>query len=240
MKNNELQELKPVYIQEARGCSDDEISLIDLAIVLIKHKFVILVVLFIAVAAGIGFSSTITKSYTYQANINIGSYVIDGEYLPFEPPLSLIAKIEHGYIPTLLEAPEYNFSISASNPKKSEVIKLTASGKKDQGELMAVALNQLSQLIIDDHNQIYNALSASKTQQNLAATPSQESSAGHSITSLQKTSILTKPKPSGFTYSKNRKLILIISLVAGLFLGIFAAFMVEFISRVRAELHAPE
>ncbi len=42
MKDSDLQELKPVYIHEASYSADDEISMIDLAMVLVRRKRMIL------------------------------------------------------------------------------------------------------------------------------------------------------------------------------------------------------
>ena len=80
MKNNDLQEIKPVYVREASYSTEDEISLLDLAMVVVTRKKLIVLIFTGIIVLGIAAALLIPKKYTYSTSIEIGSQIISWCY----------------------------------------------------------------------------------------------------------------------------------------------------------------
>lgn len=230
--NQKKENTYPVYIRELTPYpAEKEINLIDLTRLLLRHKLLIFSVLLLSIAVAISYIASLKKIYTYTSHIHIGTYVNNSKIALLERPANLLTKINLSYIPRVLKSSNGNFSLSASVVSKSDIIAISASTISDQETPAVNLLNELNQLILQDHNQLYKALLMESTE---AQTGEMTASSG--VSGLQNTYVLNEPHASGVVYSKNRKLILVGSIIAGLFLGVFAVFFAEFVSRVRQEV----
>ena len=99
MKNDNSQELKPVYIHEASYSTEDEISLIDLVMILVNRKRLISLIFIGFIVLGIAVALLTPKQYIYSTSLEIGSQIISDSINPFESPETLLAKIQHVFIP---------------------------------------------------------------------------------------------------------------------------------------------
>jgi len=141
MKNKELDEIKPVYIHEACYSADNEINLLDLALVLVHRKALIGIILIIFITAGTFYSlmqtDTVTTTYDYVTPIFIGSRTVNNRTVYLEPPVTLLSNIRYIYIPLFLSnlekkyttaaTLEKKYTVSATLPKNSGVIILKTS-----------------------------------------------------------------------------------------------------------------
>ncbi len=272
MKDNELQQLKPVYIHEAFATHDDEINLVDLALVLVRRKTIIMTILGLFIAAGIAYAlATETKSiYTYHSSIEIGTQLMNGNRQPIESPSSLQAKVIYGFIPkTLHQYQQQNpedekvYEITASNPKDSSVITLSMSATEDKSELAHGFINRITQDILQEHEALFNTIKEtlelqltqatnrlnsmgnmdSRSEKLMEKTSLQDKIDSYlsQLANLRGSKVISEPmksqKPSN---TSNNKLIVVIATFAGLFIGIFSAFFVEFAVKVqekKAELN---
>ena len=165
MKNNDLQEIKPVYVHEASYSTEDEISLLDLAMVVVKRKKLFSLIFTGFIALGIAAALLNPKKYTYSTSIEIGSQIISGTISPFESPQTLLAKTQHVFIPqTLNEQRQTNpedkkiYKITASIPKSSIIIILEIKGAEDETDLLKSLLQDIAQKAILDHSRIYDSV----------------------------------------------------------------------------------
>jgi uncharacterized protein involved in exopolysaccharide biosynthesis len=259
MKAPDRQELKPVYIHEVNYSADDEISLVDLAMVLVRRKRIIVVITTFVILLSVITAFLMPKSYTFATSIEIGSQIIDGTIKPFESPETLLAKIQHAFIPQSLNKqrqtnPENKtkYKITSSIPKSSVIIVLEVKGTEDEADLLKSLLQSINQQAIFDHSRIYNSVRKNitsrlkqtttdleilkktddneteiATQQNLIELYSSQ------LANLRETREILPAMKSIEPTGTSRKLIVIISAFAGIFLGIFSAFFAEFVAKVR-------
>lgn len=260
MKVPEKQELKPVYIHEANYSAKDEISLVDLALILIRRKIMIAVIFFSIVALGVVTAWLTPKSYTFSTSIETGSRVIDGTVIPFEAPEPLLAKMQNVFIPqTLNEQRQSNpedkkqYKIIARIPKSSVIIVLEIKGTEDKADLMTTLLQKITRQAVQDHKRIHDAVKNSlialkkRSETELISLGAKgDSLEGKTqilhenieiyqsqLANLRNTREILPPMRSIEPTGTSRKLIMIIAIFAGVFLGVFSAFFAEFIAKVK-------
>ncbi len=259
MKDNELQPLKTVYIQEAFATHDNEISLVDLALIVVRRKTVIIVVLGLFIAAGIKIALTTEKTYTYRSAIEIGTQMVDGNMKPIESPSSLLAKVDYSFIPKTLyqhqqKTPEDKtaYQIKAGNPNNSSIITLSMNATEDQSELVHGFIKSITQYILHEHNELFNTIKSTLELQLTQATNRLNSMGNSSenlaeknslqdkidsylsqLANLRGTKVISQPMKSLTPSGTSRKLIVMVAAFAGLFIGILGAFFIEFVVKVR-------
>ena len=261
MKIDDQQELKPVYIHEARYSDGDEIGIIDLAMVLVHRKVLIAVIFMIFIASGVAVALYTPKAYSYSLTIEIGSQIINGSVISFESPQALLAKLKHSYIPKTLSKHRQShpddknkYKIKSSVPSGSNITLLEINGTKDQEDTIKELLQTISQYAIADHDRIFktikidlearlnqtkNELKSLKNSNNNAtdimATQNIESLASQ-IANLRMTREVMPPMRSLDPIGSSQKTNIIIFAFAGIFLGIFTAFFTEFVSKVQQRI----
>jgi len=262
MKNKDLPEVKPIYIHEANYSAEDEISLIDLVLVLTKRAKLIGLIIIIFILFGFLFAMLATKQYTYSTSIEIGNQMINGSVNFFESPQTLLAKLEHSFIPQVLNeqyktqaADGKRYKITASIPKGSNIIVLETKGPAEQRDLMTGLLTKTAHKVFDDHARIYNSikqhltsslkqaetklelLAQSDTNNTPEITAQQNLIENYAsrLSSLRNTRQIAEPMQSALPKGMGKILILAITVLAGFFVAIFAAFLAEFITKVREE-----
>lgn len=259
MKDNELQQLKPVYIHETLASQDDEISLVDLALVLVLRRKIIITMLCLFIAAGIALALTTVKKYTYRSSIEIGTLMINGNTKSIESPSSLLAKIDYSFVPKVLNLyrqknPDDNkaYEINAINPNGSYLITLSMSATEDNSELVHTFINDITQDILKEHKELFNTIKEtlelqltqatnrlngmSSTSENLTEKNSLQDKIDSylsQLANLRGTKVISETMKSKKPSGTSRKLTVIIAAFAGLFIGVFTAFFVEFAEKVR-------
>ena len=259
MKAPDRQELKPVYIHEVNYSADNEISLVDLAMILVRRKRIIVVITTFVILLSVITAFLMPKSYTFATSIEIGSQIIDGTIKPFESPETLLAKMQHVFIPqTLNEQRQTNpenkerYKVKASIPKSSVIIILKIKGTEDKADLLKNLLQSISQKATLDHGRIYDAIRKNitsrlkqtttelqmlkKSNDNEAEVATQQNRIevySSQLANLRNTREILPPMKSLEPTGTSRKLIVIIAAFAGVFLGIFSTFFAEFIAKVR-------
>lgn len=231
LENNNLAELRPAFTREAPTyTAHDEISLVDLTLVLLRRKMLIAIVLGLSIIVGIIATTLASNHSSYTTTIKIGTQIIDNEVEPLETPETLLVKINHSFIPQVLNESQKTYSIKASVPRKSDMILLQISTPISDDEIAVKLLNNLAQKIEQDQNKIYKSIKS-----NLAANlkPVSIKAFANQTASLQKTYIVSEPVNSGSGSIISTKVIMITSLFAGLLLGVFTAFFAEFWAKVR-------
>jgi len=140
---------------------EDEISLVDLWLVLVKRKRIIAVVLAACTIIGLVIALLVPKQYNFNTSIEIGSRVIKENVQPIESPETLLAKIQESYIPLV----QHNYlkqqadgdsmySMTARVPKGSLLIVLESRGAEKYGEIYKALQQNVVDEVKNDHQRI--------------------------------------------------------------------------------------
>jgi len=143
--------------------NDDEISLIDLWLVLVRRRLLFLGLVLLAVLAGISLALILPEKFNYSTAIEIGgiSYSNNGKLVYIEVPSSVLAKINQSYIPfvtkTYLEKyPEFEGVpvVKAKLEKNSGIIFLEVKGAEKHKNTYIDLLNSIVETVKLDHTRI--------------------------------------------------------------------------------------
>ncbi len=144
---------------------EDDISLVDVALLIVKHKRVLF-----RVFAGILLLGALTivlmpKVYDYSAVIEVGSYRLPeqdgalGVRQEIESITQVKSKLEKRFIAAALLAYNQQFpdaglpSVKVNAPAESNVVQLSVKGDQQQSEKFLGLLKQISADLIADHNE---------------------------------------------------------------------------------------
>ncbi|MBZ5876650.1 Wzz/FepE/Etk N-terminal domain-containing protein [Chromohalobacter israelensis] len=132
---------------------DDEISLVDLAVILIRRWKAMAVIFFVVVGIAVAAAFMLPKSYQYTSLYSVAEYTNqNGQRVGVESPASAVAKVQNLYLGQatrkLLEKHELEslpFEVSASNPSNTLLLQLDSDAAEDNQPLVS----ELHQQIID-------------------------------------------------------------------------------------------
>jgi len=158
--------------------AEDEISLIDLWLVLVKRKKVFFYIILLSLIVGILFAFSRPLVYEYSAPIEIGT---DQGGVAIEPIQTVLAKLQDAYIPVVVSA--YNVSsdesaktidIEAAVVKGSDIIRLSIAGTERNEQIYIQLLNNVVEKIKLDHKRVSSLVKkdlqlAIKKQENISA-----------------------------------------------------------------------
>jgi len=147
--------------------SVDEISLVDLWIILVERKNLLFLLLGAFFIGAIILSLLLPTKYLYSTSIEMGGRIVNDILWPIDTPETLLAKVQDSYIPVVLQQYQKSnpsnfagYSIDASLPIRSEVIVLKSWGTEEQGQVYV----ELHQKVIDeikkDHKRLLDVVRA--------------------------------------------------------------------------------
>jgi len=156
----ELRELPSRY-------EEDEISLVDLWLVLVRRRFIFAAAVLACVLAGLLFAFFKPPMYAFTTTIQLGRIVELrglGETVAsmtpnesLEPPETVVAKLNEGYIPKALSAyadevgqrtaPE----VEASSPKESQLILIKSKASEKESEVHIGLHKKIMEPLLADH-----------------------------------------------------------------------------------------
>jgi len=140
---------------------DDEISLVDLWLVLAKRRNILLAIVLAFLLAGISFAFIKPTVYNYSAVLQIGVMAGDSEGAIsgfIEPPANVLEKLTKSYIPLVLTSylndhPEVKAvpKVKASMAKKSDLISIEVRGQENKSTEYQAILQSIIGYIQQDH-----------------------------------------------------------------------------------------
>lgn len=141
----------------------DEISLVDVARVVWRHRRAALAALLAVIAAGVAVAFLTPKKYTYSTTIEIGSQVESGGIVPIEAPDTALAKLRESYIPQerrrYLEAHpgvDKTFAVEARLPRDSGLVVLESTAPAQDGAAHRQIQEQAVQALVADHARVFD------------------------------------------------------------------------------------
>ena len=142
---------------------DDEISLLDIWLVLVKRRSLFLSLILLALLIGVSAALTLPVKYNYTTTLEIGglSYDSQGKLVLVEPPSSVLAKLKQSYIPFVAHAylqknPGFEGVpvINAKLEKNSNIILIDISGIEKYRNIYVQLLNSIVDQVKQDHKRI--------------------------------------------------------------------------------------
>ena len=145
----------PVMLQNMGN--DDEVSLIDLWLVLARRKWIIVLVMLLSVLLALFYAMSKPDVYRYFASIEIGVMVHGDERGFLEQPESVLAKLKKSYVPEVLsqyDTEDTAYEIEASLDKGTHIITVQAEGAEDEAALYQQMITEIIRKIHQDHRRI--------------------------------------------------------------------------------------
>jgi len=144
---------------------NDEISLVDLAKVIVRRKKTIYLVFTLSVLIGLAAAFLLPKTYSYTTTIEIGQSIDNGRVRLIDEPQTLLVKINKTYIPLAQQAyfeqdtdAKDILNIKSDVPKKSQIIVITGKGTEDQQDMFESIGKDIVSKIKDDHGRLLKVL----------------------------------------------------------------------------------
>ncbi|OLO09877.1 lipopolysaccharide biosynthesis protein [Chromohalobacter japonicus] len=247
---------------ERRYEHDDEISLVDLAIILIRRWKAMAVIFVVVVALAVVFALMQTARYQYTSLYSVAEYTTaNGQRVGVESPASAVAKVQNLYIGqatrNLLEKHELAalpFNIDVTNPSNTLLIQLDSDAAEESQPLVSELHQRIidrlqqdqAQLVESRRNSLERQLASAKqalesAQQSnspsaaelIATYYSRISDIEGQLNELREGEITQHAVQSLSVKGSNKKLIVILGIVLGGMLAIMGAFVMHFIGMVR-------
>jgi len=137
---------------------EDEISLVDLWLVLVKRKKIFFLIVLISLVLGLLYSFSKSPVYEFSTSIEIGS---QSGNVAIESTQSVLAKLQEAYIPLVLvshnaDASEENkvSNIKSSVAKGSGIVRLSISGAEENEGIYKLLLSDVVEKITTDHKRV--------------------------------------------------------------------------------------
>ncbi|MGZ8189886.1 MAG: Wzz/FepE/Etk N-terminal domain-containing protein [Methylococcaceae bacterium] len=137
---------------------EDEISLVDIWLILIKQKKIIFRVLLAFVVLGSLYALLKPEIYTFSTTVQVGTLISGDKEAAIESADNALTKIKSAYIPFILsqhydQHPENKdqYKIEASVPKGSEMIVIESKGRESEEPVFKQLIKTIVEKLITDH-----------------------------------------------------------------------------------------
>ncbi|MCE8040698.1 lipopolysaccharide biosynthesis protein [Halomonas daqingensis] len=242
---------------------DDEISLVDLAKVLIKRWKTLLFTFLLVVGGVIAYALLQERTYQYVSIYQVAERAAgEGELAGLESPNSVIAKINNLYLgPVTRELHDSEglerlpFDVTTSNPADTLLVRISTETSERHAELASQMHERMLERVIEDQQALYERSRARLEQQlegaQQALSAAQEGGGQSELVAihleritelesrlaqLNEGHVVQVAVQSLEPAGTSRTLIVAIGLVLGAMLALMAAFFSHFASLVRASL----
>jgi uncharacterized protein involved in exopolysaccharide biosynthesis len=146
---------------------DSEISLYDIAIILVRRKWILLSVAAVVFGLATGYALLKEPVYEFYAVIEIGQRITNGELVTIESAESISGKLNQGYIPEVIadwqdgrESAAWLPQITARAPADGDVVIVSGHGAGTRRDDYVTLLAMITQRVIEDYQDKLVALQA--------------------------------------------------------------------------------
>lgn len=243
---------------ERRPIYDDEISLVDLALTFIRRRRVFYVVFLVTTLAGLAYALLLVpEKYEYvslyqMAEVDSGKTV--------EPPATTIATLENRWLPEIqaayrqTEEEKLPFESSFSNPENTSLVRMASEASPEHAALVEQAHEKLIEQVKERQQALLSRVKQSLENRIGAIDRAVESLQGGEDTGsaiaeayekrvelegklegLNPGEALVVSRESAERKGTSKSLIVILAAVLGGMMGVFLAFLTEFVFLVREQ-----
>lgn len=243
---------------ERQPRSDDEISLVDLTFIFLKHRLIFYVVFISVLSLGVLYTLFVPHKYDYVSLINLAE---KDAGVPIEKPNTVIATLQNRWLPEYesfyhaKHAEVMPFEIHFVNPESTALIRLSSEASAGQGEEVKAAhaflVNKLDQSQSTAVSTLKRNLqsqieSMSETVSMLegfddagaaiAGAVEKRLSLEATLNSIRPMELLAEGQKSSEPSGPATTLIVVLAGMLGLIGGVFFAFFIEFVSVVKTKV----
>lgn len=236
---------------------DDEISLVDLAVILIRRWKAMAVIFVVVVALAVAFALMQTARYQYTSLYSVAEYTnSNGQRVAIESPASVVAKTQNLYLgPETRKLLEENdleslpFEVKTSNPSDTLLLQLSSEATQENQKLVATLHQHVIDRLQEDQAELVESRKASLQRQLDSAKQALESAQQSSspsaaeliatyysrisdiegqLNELREGEITQHAVQSLESVGISKKLIVAVGIVLGGMLAIMGAFVMQF------------
>lgn len=153
-----------IYFASSPVSTENETSLIDLWNILARRKWVILAGLLFGITAALASLLFIPEKYRFHTSIVLGQLIINStnqiEFLPIDTPETVLAKLNEGYIPQIMEQAvkksgnSKDYKLHAKIPKGSKLVVIEAIGPAKNESIYLQLISDAAHALVKDHDKI--------------------------------------------------------------------------------------
>lgn len=227
--------------QQPQRYDDDEISLVDLAKILIQRWKTMLIV-FLVVVIGASAYAWMNRPAVGEPSIAYTTLLSVGYKTPtvlIEPLRAVATQLEDAFIPAARQALDTSTVVNVDfTDRDNNVVRLRTTMNNDRSADKVSALHQQALApVVERHQNILDALASPQSSSATGAVLPMESRlvVPSEVTSLAQATVVPS-QPTG----TSPRLILALGVVLGAMLALMAAFMLHFASLVRASIKAEQ
>ncbi len=236
----------------------DEINLVDLVATFIRRRRVFYVVFVTVTLAGLAYALWLPDKYEYASLIQIAQKD-SKEFV--QPPETIIATLESRWLPEVKAIyrekhdRKLPFDVSFSNPESTGLIRFSSNTTKEEEKSVGAAHSSLISSV-EDHQKVLIDGERQSLERQLVSlekaieTLKGETDAGEAIAGaierrsrleanlegLQGVEVLVTSRQSAEKVAPKRSLIVLLAVLLGSMLGVFVAFMSEFVAVVKEQV----
>lgn len=245
--------------QDQSQSLNDEISLVDLAVTFVRRRKIFYLVFVLCALAGVAYAVLASATYSYVSLVQVAMASAEK---PMVSPESTIANLENQWLPRVRAEYEskqggFPFKVSFENPESTQLIRITT----ESGEDLADTLKEVHKQLINELKAFQEGLLADRRKrlagqinsvtklvdslessgvsgEALATAINRRIGLETDLESLAPAKTLVVGRQSPGKVGPKRALIVVLAVVLGAMLGLFAAFFWEFMTSVRKQLKA--
>ncbi len=143
---------------EYRNPPENEISLIDLWLLIVKRKRLFWIIFFLVFAAALVFPLMRPATHEITSVIEIGHILRNDGLTPLESPDTTMAKLKNAYLPNVLKDNETSIPLTRfSIPKESNLVIMSTKTEATSMEQVKKIHSELTRLLRNEHSRLLSS-----------------------------------------------------------------------------------
>lgn len=147
--------------------STRDVTVMDIWLVVRAYRRFTMATVALITGLGVGIAFYLTPMHEFATAIEIGNQVVNDEIIPIEASLTVIDKLETGYVPLVTsqfvqqnpEGPE-EYIVEVKGSENSQIVQILSEAARDQRDLITDLHGQVVQVLVEDHNRTVDAMRA--------------------------------------------------------------------------------
>lgn len=144
-----------------------DVTVMDLWLVVRAYRRFALATVVILTGVGTAIAFYMTPVHEFTTAIEIGNQVVNDEIIPIEASLTVVDKLQTGYVPLITsqfvqenpDGPE-EYIVEIKGSESSQIVQVLSEAPRDQRELITDLHRRVVQELVEDHNRTVDAMRA--------------------------------------------------------------------------------